>query len=827
MQPIQVTHDGVLDIATGKNRREISWKNRQIKWSALLEKIAKTHRTHETFAEYMSSSKVIQDNIKDVGGFVGGYLTGGKRKPSAVAHRQLITLDIDHATSDTWDNFLLQYECAAAVYSTHKHTLENQRLRLLIPLDREVMADEYVAIGRRIAGDIGIESFDNTGFQPSRLMYWPSTSKDGAFFFDHQDGPWLSADEILRRYHDWRDSSEWPVSEKVNSVLQNNMKKQGDPLEKPGVVGAFCRTYNIHEAIATFLADTYEACEVDDRYTYKEGSTAAGLIVYDDKFAFSHHGTDPTSGKLCNAFDLVRIHLFGLKDEDAKEGTPGNKLPSYTEMISLATKDPAVRIMLGEEKIREAFAGFDDFADEAAYEDQAEEKQAVDSTEDREWLKKMEIDKKGNYLSTINNVVLILENDPRVKGRFAMNEFDLREVAIRHLPWRKVTPQTRYLTDTDDSHLRRYLEQFYGISSAPKIKDALDINVSQNRFHPIRDFIQAQKWDGTQRLDSLFIDYLGAEDTPYVRTVTRKSLVACVARVFEPGTKFDNMPILIGPQGIGKSTILSKLGGEWFSDSFSFTMIGDKKAEEQLQGAWVMEVGELTGLSNADVEAAKSFLSRQEDRYRVAYGKRLSFFPRQCVPFGTSNKMQPLRDSSGNRRFWPIVTGQAPAEKNVFADFTKYEIGQVWAEAYAAYKDGEALFLSGEIKEVAEEVQAGHTETDDRVGMIKRFLETLLPDNWEEMGIYERRSFLQGDELTVVGKVERKQVCAAEIWCEVLGGMVKDMNRSNTKFIHDILQNLDGWKATGTTRKYAIYGYQRTYERSKQTNEQTVFEDLI
>ena len=292
MPSIQLQHDGRIDIATGRNRKEANWKNREALWSELVNKLSVTHRTAETYNEYISSKKPRQDEIKDIGGFVGGLLVGGRRKQGSVGHRQLITLDVDFATQGMWDVFTLLYPNAAAMYSTHKHKPENPRLRLILPLDRPVMADEYVAISRRIAGSLGIDNFDHTTFEPARLMYWPSTAKDAEYLFEYQDGPWLSADEVLATYHDWRDSSEWPVSERYNTIINAAIKKQGDPLEKPGIIGAWCRTYSIEEVIEKYLADVYLPCDVPGRYTYKEGSTSAGLVIYEDRYTYSHHGTD-------------------------------------------------------------------------------------------------------------------------------------------------------------------------------------------------------------------------------------------------------------------------------------------------------------------------------------------------------------------------------------------------------------------------------------------------------------------------------------------------------------------------------------------------------
>ena len=253
-----ITHDGSLSISTGASRKEIHWKNREVLWSELLEKLSKTTRTHETFAEYMKASKTRQDEIKDVGGFVGGTLAGGRRKAGNVLERSILSLDADFSKGGLWDTFTLMYDCAACVYSTHKLTPEKNRLRLVIPLSRPVQRDEYEAIGRRVAGAVGIDDFDDTTFEAERLMYWPSTAKDAEFVFEYQDGEWLDPDTVLAEYADWRDSSGWPVSSRVSHVISREIKKAEDPTAKTGIVGAFCRSYDIHEAIESFLSDYYE-----------------------------------------------------------------------------------------------------------------------------------------------------------------------------------------------------------------------------------------------------------------------------------------------------------------------------------------------------------------------------------------------------------------------------------------------------------------------------------------------------------------------------------------------------------------------------------------
>ena len=791
-------HDGKIDIATGRSRHETAWKNKAVLWSELVKRISTTHRTPETYDEYIASKPGRQDEIKDVGGFVGAYLQGGKRRKGSAVHRQLLTLDIDFYKSNVWEDFTLLYGNAAAIYSTHKHNPQAPRYRLLIPLSREVFADEYIAIARKVAGSLNIENFDNTTFQPERLMYWPSTAKDGEFFTDSQDGPWLDADAVLRSYRDWTDSSEWPVSARYTAQITREIKKQGDPLEKPGLIGAFCRTYTIEAAIEKFLADVYEACDAAGRYTYKEGSTSGGLILYDDKYAYSHHGTDPASNKLCNAFDLVRLHLFGLKDEDAKPDTQITKLPSFTAMTDFCMKDKDVRKRVAGEKFESAKQ---DFIDADLGNDDAE-------PENPDWMEGLEVNRKGVAFSTINNIVTVLNNDPKLKGSFAFNDFEKREIALRDLPWRKLS-KGKYLTDKDDAALRHYFENVYGISGIQKIRDGVDIVLMANVFHPVRDYLKALKWDGVGRVDTLLVDYMGADDSPYTRAVTRKWLAAAVARIFEPGVKFDNVLTLIGAQGRKKSMLFDKLGREWYSDSF--TTVQGTGAFEQLQGTWIMEMAELAGLRRADVETVKHFVSKREDRYRVAYGRRLEYFPRQCVFGATTNDRTPLQDSTGGRRWWVVKIDITEPVKDPFVDMTTKEIGQIWAEAVHYYNQDEPLYLTGETEKRAQIEQLEATDTDERAGLVRNYLNTLLPTNWESMDVYERREFLKGGDLIPEGTIKRKTVCALEIWVEVMGGSVKDFKRLDAKAIHDIMRNMKYWEPANHKQRVHPYGVQRVY----------------
>lgn len=798
---LNLEHDGTITIAVGRSRKETNWKNRQMFWSDLAEKLSQTTRTSETLEEYRKMKKSERDEIKDVGGFVGGTLSGGRRKADAVAWRQLLTLDADHVKGDFWASIETMFDHACLIYSTHSHTPQNPRFRLVIPLSRPITADEYQAVARRVAGDLGIDFFDDSTFEAHRLMYWPSTSKDGEFIFRLQDAEWLNPDDVLARYEDWRDPSYWPESSRVKQRRERMADKQGDPHEKPGMVGAFCRTYTIEQAIERFLSDIYKK-EKDNRYTYIPGSTSGGLVVYQDgKFAYSHHGTDPVGGKLVNSFDLVRIHKFGIRDEDVKEGTPVNRLPSYLAMQEFAAKDANVKKQLALEKIEEVKQDF--------------ESVKVIAENNSEWLKTLERHPKtGVISSTRNNALIILENDPNLKGKIVFNEFTHRPYILDDLPWENAKKGQNW-SDNDESALFHYLESVYGIDSPGKVRDALGVIMKRHRYHPVREYLNGLEWDGIDRLDTLLIDYLGAEDCEYVRAVTRKALTAAVKRIYEPGAKFDYMLTLIGPQGVGKSYILNKLGGEWFSDSL--TGVQGKEAYEQLQGAWIIEMGELTATRRADNEAIKHFLTKRVDSYRVAYGRQVTDFPRQCIFVGTTNDYQFLKDRTGNRRFWPVEVHVQEPKLNLWRELTKAEIDQVWAEAKERYHEGEKLYLTGSLEEEAKRRQELHREETPMLGIIKEYLEKPLPIDWNNWDINRRRMYLNEEFEGYDGEtMKRDKVCALEIWVEVFNGDRNNFRAVDARNINDIMREIPGWERSKSTIRFGkIYGTQRGYVRKK------------
>lgn len=797
---IQLRNNIDLEIATAHKRFSKKWRNKRVTWQDLVGKCCETHRTSETIKEYMRMSRDEQASVKDVGGFVGGYLSEGSRKTENVLYRSCATLDIDYGTPDVWEEFTMQYGCAAMLYSTHKHTEEKPRYRLVIPFSRHVTPQEYEPLCRKIANDIGIELFDVTTYQLARLFYWPSTSKNGDYVFEYQDGKPLDVDKILATYLDWRNVSEWPLSQREGEVIAHEIKRAGDPLTKPGLIGAFCRAYTIEEAIETFLGDAYEPTATEGRYTYKLGSVAGGLVCYEGKFAYSNHETDPASRQLCNAFDLVRLHKFGVLDEGCRQEEV-TKRPSYQKMQDLVAEDKAVRKLLTRERREEAKAYFEGITDE-------------EEDDDDEWQGELEVDKNGKKKSTLKNILLVLNNDKGLAGHLFHDDFTSFDLVRGGLPWDRgaITWANR-----DDANLRVYFEKMYEITAKDKIKDAVQSIFTEHRFHPVRDYLNGLRWDGVERLDRLIIDYIGAEDTALTRAMTRKHFCAAVARVMRPGCKYDYCLILTGPEGIGKSTLLNVMGGEWFNDSL-VTMEG-KQGMESLRGAWLIELGELSSIKRSDVEQVKGFISRRDDIYRPAYGTVVERHPRQCVFCGTTNETHFLKGDTGNRRFWVVRVEPELRKHGDIKQAVTDDRDQLWAEAVQRWKEGERLYLDHDLEmEARARQQEYNDDSDDPLrDLLRLYLDKRLPADWPSWELSRRQAYMtHPDPSDPDGVVERDRVCVAEFICEQMGRSMADKEyKYMARRVARMLDEEEGWTRSTTSRHVeALYGRQLAWVKT-------------
>lgn len=771
-----------VKISVCNRKTDKKYKNQEKTWEYLKERNQNPIRTSETAVEYPKLPKAQRDAAKDHGGFVGGWLKGGIRKNGNVIGRTVGMLDADKVPKDV--DFLAEVKNALLdteyfIYSTHSHTAQEQRFRVAILFGREVSEDEYPALMRMVAKQIGIDYFDDTTYQSNRMMYWASCPSNGKFVFIENDGSPLAPDKYLKMYANWMDVTQWPTSSRESEARKREVTQQQDPLTKSGAVGAFCRTYTVEDVIENFLSDIYAASVVTGRYDYLPADSAAGVVVYDGKWIYSHHASDPASGKLLNAFDLVRAHKFGNLDE--KE--------SFKSMADFAVKDECVNTLLLEERRESA---------------------GQDFAENEDWEKGLERNKGGLLVNNLRNITLIIANDPNLKALVFNQLADGMEIK-GDVPWKH---PAQFWRDADDAQLISYVDSHYGTFSARNYEIAIAKVTDDRSYHPIREFLNAlPPWDSVKRAEMLLINYLGADDNHYVKAVTRKTLCAAVARVFNPGIKFDNILVLNGAQGVGKSTLISKLGGDWYSDSLSLTDMNDKTAAEKLQGYWLLEIGELAGMKKADVDRVKAFVSRQDDKYRASFGRRVTPHPRQCVFFGTTNTEKGyLRDVTGNRRFWTVKT---PGSNKHAWQLTNEEVCQIWAEVLVYVRAGEKLYLEADLEDYAKSEQREAMELDEREGLVRDYLDRLLPANWDETNLYDRRDFIRDpdDPTQPVGTVRRKSVSNIEIWCECFGKAKEDIKPVDSYSIAAIMERIDEWLKTDERPTLKHYGQQRIYKR--------------
>ena len=465
-----------MKIAYGSSCFAKVWSNKTITFDALCERLKNTIRTPETVEEYPKLSKAERDRAKDKGGMVGGWLKQGGRKASNVECRSMLTHDIDSADPDFLERYRMLNKYASCLYSTRSHTPEAPRYRIITPLTRDVSPEEYLALTRLLAKEWGIDCVDSCSYRAHQLMYWPTTPSNGEYVFERFDGAWLNPDAFLSAHPGWRDVSLLPTSSRESTLIDRQRKQQADPLAKPGIVGAFCRTYSIEEAIDTFLSDVYQPSAMAGRYDYVPADSSAGVVLYDGKFAYSHHATDPACGQLLNALDLVRIHRFRDLDDKASADTAPSKLPSYKVMCDFAVQDEGVKKTLAEDRAAQAQEDF---------------------KENDNWQPQLDLERNGTIKDTMANISAILCHDPNLQG-IVYNQFsnllDVREA----LPWQQVKPGW---SDTDLACAKLYFERCYGIWSPTKFKDALLAVTSAERlYHPVRDYLESLVWDGMPRL---------------------------------------------------------------------------------------------------------------------------------------------------------------------------------------------------------------------------------------------------------------------------------------------------------------------------------------
>lgn len=796
-----MTPNSTYIIAVGRSRKDTEWHNKVVTWHEL-KMLLRHRRTDCTLAQYKLLSKEEQGRIKDVGGFVGGELKAdGRRTADNIKCRTLLTLDVDHATELPTR---IAPRFALIVYTTHSHTPEAPRYRVVAPLSRPCNDIEYQAVAHKMAEGLGLDIVDMTSCEPSRLMYWAAAPKDADVFYFQQDGEPVNVDEVLALYEGkYADPSQWPGAPKVGrprTAQHDAAAKMEDPRKKQGIVGSWCRTYDCIDVLENDLTTKYKPAGFN-RYTYIGASSWGGMCLYDNgTFCYSYHESDPIGGQLLNSWDLYRLTHYAHLDAQAASTTRIDRLPSYKAMVQHALEIPSIKqdyIAHRTEITDWEDVGFSIVETPTA---PSEDEDAAD------WLSDLATDAKGNIANTLTNYALILKNDPNaIKGKVVYDEFRGEKRVVGKLLWER-TPGASW-TDADTACLALYIDRTYKLRSKDYLTMMLDAVTQGDDFrrNVVQEYIERAKWDGTPRVDTLFIKYLGAEDNIYTRKITRKSIVACVARAYKPGIKYDQITVLVGAQGIGKSSILSKLAGsgDLFMDSFTMDARSNKM-QESVRGAWIIEIPELEGFYKQDMNVIKSFVSKQSDTYRPAYGREQVKIPRTCVFFATTNEGDFLRDSSGNRRFWIVQCGEPQAP---LKELTPGEVAQVWAEAKVIWDGGkEQLYLNDEENRQLIEMQRGYDIDNDLLGELQAFLDTPLPSDWDTYQKMERRDYFDAVRAGIPyfrrteyggvrteGVAQRTEISAVEVLNEFFR---EDNGRANiqTRKANNLMRKLSGWR---------------------------------
>lgn len=741
--------------------------------------------TPEKRIEYLKLSDKRQAYLKGTNGwFMRAHVEKGRRTRNSIHDGDLLTFDVDYATAEFMD-LLTEGKILPGTtlfaHTTRSHTPEKPRCRIMVPVKGKIPSERYQAASRIVGNilDPEMAHLDKVSFRVAQMMYMPTVSVDmEKYYIYHAQGGELC---------DWHNIvAEWETtngsSENIGNLprvageaeLRESEQEAEDPLEKPGVVGHFCRAYSITELVEGkdgepgLLAEFYEPTEYHEgaisRMTYIHGTTSNGAVVYDDKFVYSHHGSDPAQDHLMNAYDLVRCHLYGDKDENADPDTPMSQRPSVKAMNDFIAKDPAYQQAVVEDRydLEEMFNDEDDIAwaeeadgDELTREmldligDPRQTTTSESHTDEDEmsdllgvpinsivpdtvpryrrlraeqppkkWVStELELTQDGQAKSTLHNITTIVTNDPRFFRKIAFNEFSNQVVLLSDLKTKsKVVPPVicddkangMLWQDTYDLSIRAIIEApngkgkpGYGFKVSDRdLVGGVKIAARNNAFHPIREFISDWRgtWDGEKRIESFLQRHVGAPDTEFVRQAMTLKMIASIARVEEPGCKFDYAIILEGAQGVGKSTLIKLLYSDRYFGEIDVDLKDRKQVAEQIAGKWGLELPELSSLHKSEHNEAKHFMRRTDDDVRLSYDRSVTRLPRQCVFWGTTNDSKYLRDPTGNRSYWPITCDGRLIN---FAEVLR-EREQLWAEAVhlydemrAAHKGDLPLTLSG------------------------------------------------------------------------------------------------------------------------------------
>jgi len=772
-----------IPVAFAAKPNDAHWTNDTVTWDTILEWVAKPAKRKEC-GNYILATL---ERTEKVHAGATEPCTDVHRDNRSVSRRSaVLALDIDNPDSDfdlVVETMLFAY--TYVMHTTHSSTPSEPRYRLLIRTDRDMDPDEYVEATQAMAKRLGYDQFDTGSFQAARFMFKPACRKPEWYDSWVNEGEPVQVDDLLLEYD--RDLSEKPMPKPG--------KNKRDPFELEDPIGAFNRAYDDLDLLIHEYRLPYEKI-ADDRYSLEGTSSEAGFgpVSGAPGLFYSHHAGDPAYGKTCSAFDLVRLHWFGEMDEQAKPGTPVNKLPSHMEMLAVASRDTRV--------VSDVFSQITSDFDVID----------VDQEEaDHSWRANLILTRQGRFQDDIRNWDLIRSND-RVFQLLYFNELTMSPEVRGDLPWRTVTPITQTFDGTDHANLRDYLERSFQFRPSKEQVDHLVITqASKQRINPVKEYLESLKWDGKERVET---SLPGAADTRYNRLVARKILAAAVARMYEPGFKWDHTLVLQGGEGLGKSTWIERLASvgieQRLTYHYSLAQINNKDTLLAMHRSWLVVADEGHSLKKSDNDSLKEFLTRTHDVFRMPYDRDTQVHPRRCVIWSTTNDDTFLRRQEGNRRFLMVKC----LERFDIDSMTPDYVDQIWAEAVAIYKAGERLYLTDDEALLAELNREDSLEEDTNAGVIAQFLETKVPMDWWDKAPALRVQWM--DDLDhgfeSEGDVIVNRTCTRQLWHEALKQRIPP-RRVDLLEISNSLKAL-GWVSSGIHR-FPGYGPQTVFVRKE------------
>lgn len=858
------TDKHVLKIGTSRGHRG-KVKNQRLTWTELIEKLSNPAVDNITKAQYNKLPVTEQVKLKNRGYFTSSqFLNGDRNIKHIVPFKSVITWDVDKLTVEQFHELinpdpdlsvLAPYE--HFVYTTRSHTKERPRARVVLPLYEEVGLDAADAVSRILAErfDAKMTAVDPVSFRPAQIMYMPSVSADqkSDFITYRNRGKLLNAHaDVLDVWdQDWKNRDLLPRGEREDKPRESMIGKVQHPTEKRGWVGAFCRTISVIDGLF-MLSEFYEPAEDGPdptRWSYIKGTSRGGVLVFpEDERFYSNHSSDPCYMQNLTIFDGFRIHLFG--DLDSAEDEFGErdvtKSKSYLAMIEHIQKSDDF------EDVRKEYVStrydLDAMADDSEFEAEliddapVTEKPAVvvvsAKANKEKLLASLTLSEKGTVLNTLDNIRTILRYDVHFAGAFGYNELAGQPVVLRSINSKKLdiaSPRihSRYGGDELDDSLVTVVRTMFSSKEGKggwglrvgkeDMHSAIEMVAKENRFHPVKRYLEGLKWDGVPRLATMLHDYFHVAQHSYHEQAATLSFVAAVTRIYEPGHKFDHMLVLEGPQGCGKSTAVSIFATQldWFVE-FSADPNNIKTVIENIQGAWIIEWSELSAIDRAESEAVKAMISGRKMTARMSYGRQAKTFKPSGVFFGTTNSEQYLRDLTGNRRFWPV---KIPPGKQIDTAGLREAMPMIWAEAVEHYRwlrrvlptaDHLPLMLPPDAAVVAvatqeQRVVRGVEEIWE--GQIHEWLETPVSEYELQAETIRGGHEPDLDDLDDDSKKSlRQKVCIAQVATSCLGLEIRRVSRTERDAIARGLNSAPGWKPYKQLR-FGKFGQQKAWVR--------------